>query len=730
MIRRLGRPALVLVPNTAVQAQWLRAVEQFADDPDIAAADPDAPIAVLTYQALCRLDDPAGVLGDVAWARWAAEQARATGQTVEEVQREAAGWTGHASDRREREVRRITATIKREIARAEHGDVGLERLLASGARERVEALRRRGVGTIVLDECHHLASLWGYLVRAVVESLGEVHLIGLTATPPGELTREEAGLYDALLGAVDFTIPTPAVVREGHLAPYQELAWLTRPLDSEARWLAEHDLRFRELVTALHEDAPGALSFPEWVITRLGARSRDASEEARVSWASFQRRQPALARAGARFLSSAGLPLPHGAPRGEGYREEPNLDDWLVLLEDYALRCLQAEPSTEAGDRREAIAAALRELGFTLTRQGIRRGASDVDRLLTRSAAKSIALVEVVACEYQARSDELRALVLADAESASSAPAADLLGTLRPEAGTAVEAVRGLAADARTAPLRPLLVSGRGLRCSPDDAEALLAAIRRRAPEALGDWRAVPDDAGLVRLEASGSAWQPRLWVPLATEALTAGDTRALVGTRALLGEGWDAPCLNCLVDLTAATTSVSVTQMRGRSLRLDPAHPDKIASNWDVVCVAPELARGDADYARFVRKHAHLFAPSEDGVIEAGPSHVHPALGPFAPPPAAEFAEIDREMTRRAREHQRARERWGIGEPYLGEERETLVVRPGTRRPAAAVHEEPPPQPAVGRRPAALGPPPRPRAPGWRPRWRSPGSCAGSPPC
>lgn len=40
------------------------------------------------------------------------------------------------------------------------------------------------------------------------------------------------------------------------------------------------------------------------------------------------------------------------------------------------------------------------------------------------------------------------------------------------------------------------------------------------------------------------------------------------MGTRALLGEGWDTPAVNCLVDLTVATTGVSVRQMRGRSLR------------------------------------------------------------------------------------------------------------------------------------------------------------------
>jgi hypothetical protein len=127
----------------------------------------------------------------------------------------------------------------------------------------------------------------------------------------------------------------------------------------------------------------------------------------------------------------------------------------------------------------------------------------------------------------------------------------------------------------------------------------------------------------------------------------------------------------------------MSVVQSRGRALRLDPGDPDKIASNWDIVCVAPELARGTADYERFVRKHLHLFAPSEDGALEAGPSHVHPALSPFAPPAADTFDEINREMTKRAAGHEQARERWGIGQPYAGAEQETLVVLPRRAGPA-----------------------------------------------
>jgi superfamily II DNA or RNA helicase len=687
LARRIGAPCLVLAPNSAIQAQWLVAVRAFGAGEDVARAEPGAPISCLTYQSLAQVEDPGAALSEMAATRWAVERAAATGQTPEEAAAEGVAWTGEAARRRARELARIVAALKREIARGEHAQ-GLGDLLSAGARARIEALRAAGTATVVLDECHHLASLWGYVVRAVVEELGDVHLIGLTATPPDELTAVEADLYAELLGPVDFEIPTPAVVREGFLAPYQELAWLTTPLDSELRWLAEHDLRFQELITSLHDEDPALpVSFPGWVIARL--RYRDRGEgDAEVPWEAFQRRRPALARAGVRFLASAGLALPAGAPHGEGYRRPPDLDDWLELLEDYALRGLRADPSPAAAARYDAIAAALRELGYSLTRQGIRRGASDVDRVLAASAAKPIALVEVLACEMEARGDALRALVLADSERAELRADSELRGVLPDEAGTAVAALRALAADVRTAPLRPLLVSGRGVRCVSEDAGHLAAA--------LGDGvRVEPDGDGLARLVRDGADWRPLVWVRLATEALRTGATETLVGTRALLGEGWDAPCVNCLVDLTIATTGVSVRQMRGRSLRLDPQDAEKIASNWDVVCVAPALARGAGDYTRFVRKHRHLYAPCEDGTIEAGPSHVHPALGPFGPPEEAELGGIDAAMRVRAADHLEARERWRIGEPYEGAALSSVVVRarrrppgPGAGSPDEAAYE------------------------------------------
>jgi superfamily II DNA or RNA helicase len=708
LIGRLGERALVLVPNTAVQAQWLRTARGFGAPEGLAAADPAAEIACLTYQALCQLDDPATAVRAEAERRWAADRARVTGASSGDDAREAAGWTGSAAARQQREIGRIMAAVKRDIAKDPDGP-GLDELLSPGARARIAELQAHGVRTVVLDECHHLASMWGYVVRAALAQLPGAYIVGLTATPPDELTAEENALYSALLGPVDFTVPTPALVRDRALAPYQELAWLTRPLDSETAWLAEHDLRFTELITSLHADSEDVPSLPAWVISRLRDRGRSPAEEAEVPWASFQRAHPALARAGARFLSSGDLELPPGVPRGEGYREKPNLDDWLVLLEDYALKCLAAEPRPAASARYAAIAAALRSLGFTLTRQGIRRGASDVDRLLTNSAAKALALTDVLSCEFEARGPQLRALLLTDTERAAT-PGRGLAEVLPADAGSAPAALTALAADPRTSGLRPLLVTGRGLQCSEADADVLLDALRQAAGQQLDGWLASPAQAanapdgaqapgdapvadalvpgGLVRLTAAGPAWQPRLWVALATTIFTAGATRVLIGTRAMLGEGWDAPCVNCLVDLSTATTAVSVQQSRGRALRLDPADPDKIASNWDIVCVAPELTRGTGDYQRFVRKHLHVLAPSEDGAIEAGPSHVHPALGPFAPPRDTEFAQINQSMSDRTAAREQARERWRIGEPYQGTLQQTLVIQRRSDKPGQGVSD------------------------------------------
>ena len=66
---------------------------------------------------------------------------------------------------------------------------------------------------------------------------------------------------------------------------------------------------------------------------------------------------------------------------------------------------------------------------------------------------------------------------------------------------------------------------------------------------------------------------------------------------------------------------------MRGRSIRLDPEHPHKVADNWDIVCVEPEFAGGGRDLERLFAKHARFYGVSEKGVVARGALGLDPDL-------------------------------------------------------------------------------------------------------
>jgi hypothetical protein len=154
--------------------------------------------------------------------------------------------------------------------------------------------------------------------------------------------------------------------------------------------------------------------------------------------------------------------------------------------------------------------------------------------------------------------------------------------------------------------------------------------------------------------------------VALITDLFQAGLTRCLVGTRGLLGEGWDATKVNVLIDLTTVTTSMTVNQLRGRSIRLDPDDPQKLANNWDVVCLAPEFSKGLDDYQRFIAKHKTLYGITDDGAIEKGVGHVHAAFTELKPEGLeGSTAMLNADMLARAGRRGDVRALWKIGQPY-----------------------------------------------------------------
>ena len=72
------------------------------------------------------------------------------------------------------------------------------------------------------------------------------------------------------------------------------------------------------------------------------------------------------------------------------------------------------------------------------------------------------------------------------------------------------------------------------------------------------------------------------------TELFQQGIIKILVGTKSLLGEGWDAPAMNTLILASYVGSFVSSNQMRGRAIRIDPNTSEKTGNIWHLACIDP----------------------------------------------------------------------------------------------------------------------------------------------
>ncbi len=643
VVRRLGRPAVVFGPNTAIQGQWVTTWASYRPTPARMGTDRalDNPVSALTYQSLATFD-PAADTDD--------------------------------SDRG------VASSL-------------LDRLHPNGT-ALVARLRELGPITIVLDECHHLLEVWGRLLAEVLDDLPEAFVLGLTATPPQVLDRDEAALVGELFGDVTYAASIPAAVREATLAPFAELAWLTPPSAAEADWLAQDAERFTTLTTDLMDTTFGSVGFLPWLDQRTTGLP--------VGWSRFERDEPAFALALLRLANAEMLTVPVGARIREEHRVAPTADDWVTLIGDWVKGCLSRSGVAADEDMVDRIRRVLPSVGYQLTKTGIRRGRSAVDRLIALSTAKTDACVQVVQTEQATLGPRTRVLVLCDHESATAQAPDSIRAVQTAEAGSARAVLRALVDDPLTARLSPMLVTGRTLATGVATADRLRSLIAATDPALaerldLQPWNENPDIVSLV------GGWASRQWVPWATRFLEAGHSGVLVGTRALLGEGWDAPKLSSLVDLTTATTLSAVVQTRGRALRIDPDWMDKVAITWTVVCVDDHHPRGRGDWDRLVRKHAGYFGLDSSGDVTAGVAHVDDTFSTFAPPPTADFDSINARMTVRAENRADIRERWAVGTPFVDRIVATVRIR---RRTSGATLKPLPPLVAPAVRPSTvLGP-------------------------
>ena len=691
----IRKPCLVLSPNSAIQSQWLARTDLFSfptTNDGITSSNPDraAWLNSLTYQSVTIPTRSSSVVDAGAVELWKSRLIEMQ-QVVDTV--EAQIWIDDLRqnniDYFESQFSKYKKLIRDDLSRG--GDS--ISLLHESSRATLKRLADAKVELLILDECHHLLGHWGRVLADALDLLNNPVVVGLTATPPDKTGKEEVDVkrYEEFFGEVDYEVPVPAVVKDGFLAPYQDLAYFVRPTAAELKFIATADEKLDSLIEkvcadnylhAEQQDDDHKISPPSnligWLTKVLG--NFQLATGTVESWSKFARRDPTFSLAGRQFLQSRNVPFPDTVPPltpGESFTDYPSLEFQIPVLDRFVRHYLRRSAHSNHQEIAKEITASLRLLGVQITETGTRPCASPVGRVLAYSQNKTNALVPILQTEIQSLRENIRAVVVADFEK-TSAVSTNLESLMDDETGGAIAAFKSLLRNSDTDSLEPILITGSTVLIDDEIETQFLDQCKKWliARQLQVDLKSNP--MGSFRhIVGSGGDWAPRVYVEMITELFQQGLTKCLVGTRGLLGEGWDANKINVLIDLTTVTTSMSINQLRGRSFRLDPDWPNKTANNWDVICLASEFNKGFDDYTRFKNKHKNLYGVSDDGMIEKGVGHVHPAFTEIKPEGLeGTSTALNEEMLARSQHRDHIRKLWKIGQPFKEEQIHAVEIK------------------------------------------------------
>lgn len=584
VVRRLNQPTLILAPTITVRDQWAdRFAELFLNSngrhPRWLSMDLGQPgfMTVTTYQAL--------------HAKYSVVDNN-SGQNPQE------------------EKYLKSAPLK----------VQVESSLASRDTDFFKLLRSAGFKTVVVDEAHHLKNEWWKSLMATIQSLEGATLVALTATPPYDVSYQEWQRYKALCGVVDAEITVPELVLEKNLCVHQDYVHFSAPTPDEA----EQIRAFRRDVDDFVQDFLVDPDFIPSLYTHPWLVSPHAMVENILD-------NPEYFSSMLVVLNHLDYDVPHECLEILSLSREqlPPFDyDWLEILLTNALfrdagSFVEIKPVIQEMSRRlkRIHAAEAKKVRLTST--------SRIAKSLMSSAAKFESIVEIVELERRGLGDRLRMVILADYIRRSDLP--KFGEEEKPLLSLGVAPIFECLRREFMIDLRVGILSG-SFVVIPESAKVDLELTAVTLGLELSHLKLQPlqHDPGYLEVKVAGASQQSV--VKLITEMMAGGALHVLVGTKSLLGEGWDAPFVNVLVLATFVGSYVLSNQMRGRAIRALLNDPQKTANIWHLVCVELGVNRLGDDLQILSRRFKAFIGVSQTSAfIENGIRRLGIASPPFS---------------------------------------------------------------------------------------------------
>ncbi len=504
---------------------------------------------------------------------------------------------------------------------------------------------KAGIKTIVLDECHHLQKGWWDSLNQLVDK-GKHTVVALTATPPYDVSGLEWSRYHDLCGAIDEEINVPELVAEHNLCPHQDYIYFSTPTSNEAVELNS----FREKLDDFLEFLQLNLAFKDILKQHPFLHKPEQNLEAIYENPSYFSSIMVLLNFLGRVIPASAIGI-----IGADETDIPKINlSWLEIFWNGALQDAYFINQQENPDYKKVIQH-LKKIG------GINRGKiqlsnpEKINTNLRSSTEKMSSILDIINIEYTSLKEDLRMVILTDYIRKEALPK----NKLDVEPSNLIGVVPIFENIRKKYPIEiELGVLTGSLVIIPKYSEKLFDSIvkSKRLDPTLFRKKVLPHDDDYILIEAKEST--KNYLVQIITELFHQGGITVLVGTKSLLGEGWDAPVINSLVLATVVGSYVYSNQMRGRAIRTLQNDKNKTSNIWHLVCIDDTDLNGGHDYKilkrRFRSFHGLSFHPSP--TIKNGINRFNLPSFPLSP---EKVKQMNSEMVIHAQNRKRLLSEW-----------------------------------------------------------------------
>ncbi len=441
---------------------------------------------------------------------------------------------------------------------------------------------------LVLDEAHHLKAAWWKVLMQFVHTDSQLIIVSLTATPPYDASALEWSRYQQLCGLVDEHISIPELVKSNSLCPHQDYIWMVSTDEKNMTSLKRHQQNLAHFIQSLqqHAELVYLLQLHDWLQDYQEIHHKEI----------LYHLDECFALLGLLKLLNKEIPnylLDLLALKVEEI-EPITVFGWEVLLQSF----LQGEhyPQVQVIETFKTTLATLLS-----SKHFLRKGKVSLDntrrklQAFNKTQERIKACYEIAKVEYQNRKQWMRLVILSDFIRDEKYQ----LSLSGLEAPTGAYPIFHYFIHHQTPALanKTVLLTGRLVIIPKTIINDVANSLPTAKPLELKEYS---EHKEFIEVLNSTDELTFAL-----TKLQQKGKILTLIGTRSLLGEGWDAPHVNALIMATQTGAFVTTNQLRGRAIRIDTNDDLKTASIWHIIALASDSAYNQVIFKDLHRRFA-----------------------------------------------------------------------------------------------------------------------------